>query len=481
MVLIGGRKKAEAASSSRISDEVAAGEHSPSDRDHQLDEEVKGQEESPLQADEEDEGEEGGEEEEEEEEEEVDADGGEGGSDEEGEEENGVEVAANGGKVVEEAGGKQKLDEGFYEIEAIRKKRYRKGQLQYLIKWRDYPETANTWEPYDNIKYCADMLEAFEQSSRKRKRKRRSTLPKKKRPVQSEDGGEGTTTQTREGDNSPLFPSSSSGRGRGRGRGRARITERDILVPKRNPRRSINSHDKKENNLLKDKKEKEKPTKDDAMTNGVLVSLPEGVGAMNKEGGTNFVMADNVQKERENEKTEASGDGASMAIDLPSCKINIEGHGEAPLALLPVGPVPSVYSSSQPQGSKASSQITGAKKRKSGSVRRFVQPEEEVKKAMDIEVVDSTEMACASVVNTAIDNNSIKVKDEVHITKILKPTELSASSSPATDNIQHVFITFKALRSDGTEVLVNNKELRATNPLLLIDFYEQHLRYTPDP
>ena len=24
---------------------------------------------------------------------------------------------------------------------------------------RDYPETANTWEPYDNIKYCADIAE----------------------------------------------------------------------------------------------------------------------------------------------------------------------------------------------------------------------------------------------------------------------------------------------------------------------------------
>lgn len=81
-----------------------------------------------------------------------------------------------------------------------------------------------------------------------------------------------------------------------------------------------------------------------------------------------------------------------------------------------------------------------------------MQPEEEVKKAMDIEVVDSTEMACASVINTAIDNNSIKVKDEVHITKILKPTELSASSSPATDNIQHVFITFKALRFPSLHV-----------------------------
>ena len=28
-----------------------------------------------------------------------------------------------------------KLEEGFYEIEAIRKRRVRKGQLQYLIKW----------------------------------------------------------------------------------------------------------------------------------------------------------------------------------------------------------------------------------------------------------------------------------------------------------------------------------------------------------
>jgi hypothetical protein len=85
---------------------------------------------------------------------------------------------------------------------------------------------------------------------------------------------------------------------------------------------------------------------------------------MNKEeGSTNIVMADN-----EKEKAEASayggGGGSSMAIHLPNCKANIEGHGEAPV-LLPVGPMPSLYSPSQPQGSKVSSQITGAKKRKS--------------------------------------------------------------------------------------------------------------------
>lgn len=84
---------------------------------------------------------------------------------------------------------------------------------------------------------------------------------------------------------------------------------------------------------------------------------------MNKEGSMNFVMADN-----EKEKMEASaysGGGTSMAIHLPNCKANIEGHGEAPPVLLPVGPMPSFYSPPQPQGSKASSQITGAKKRKS--------------------------------------------------------------------------------------------------------------------
>ena len=35
----------------------------------------------------------------------------------------------------EERGEVPRLEEGFYEIEGIRKKRVRKGQIQYLIKW----------------------------------------------------------------------------------------------------------------------------------------------------------------------------------------------------------------------------------------------------------------------------------------------------------------------------------------------------------
>ena len=34
-----------------------------------------------------------------------------------------------------------------FEIEYIVDKRYRKDQVEYLIKWRGYPDSQNTWEP----------------------------------------------------------------------------------------------------------------------------------------------------------------------------------------------------------------------------------------------------------------------------------------------------------------------------------------------
>ena len=40
-------------------------------------------------------------------------------------------------------------DEGGerFEIERIVDKRYRNDRLEYLIKWRGYPDSQNTWEP----------------------------------------------------------------------------------------------------------------------------------------------------------------------------------------------------------------------------------------------------------------------------------------------------------------------------------------------
>ncbi|XP_076901548.1 chromo domain protein LHP1-like isoform X2 [Bidens hawaiensis] len=89
-----------------------------------------------------------------------------------------------------------KLAEGFYEIESVRKKRSRKGKIQYRIKWRGWPEAANTWEPVENLMSCSDIIDAFEErmrsgkqrSSRKHKRKNAVAIqpPVKKKKQQQQ-------------------------------------------------------------------------------------------------------------------------------------------------------------------------------------------------------------------------------------------------------------------------------------------------------
>jgi hypothetical protein len=38
-----------------------------------------------------------------------------------------------------------------YKVEAIRSHQHNQCKLQYLIKWKGYPESDNTWEPVDNV------------------------------------------------------------------------------------------------------------------------------------------------------------------------------------------------------------------------------------------------------------------------------------------------------------------------------------------
>lgn len=52
-----------------------------------------------------------------------------------------------------------------YEVEAIRAHEFRgKGknrQLLYLIKWRGFPESDNTWEPEENLEDARDILAKY--------------------------------------------------------------------------------------------------------------------------------------------------------------------------------------------------------------------------------------------------------------------------------------------------------------------------------
>ncbi|OMO63764.1 hypothetical protein COLO4_32214 [Corchorus olitorius] len=134
---------------------------------------------------------------------------------------------------------------------------------------------------------------------------------------------------------------------------------------------------------------------------------------------------------------------------------------------------------------------TGAKRRKSGSVKRFKQdisssgPDLSQNSTSNIHVGYGITDGHIGIENLGLRvdglSNRLQIDNSVNvpiITKILKPVSFSASVS---DNIQDVSVTFLAIRSDGKEVVVDNRYLKANNPLLLINFYEQHLKYNPTP
>ena len=52
--------------------------------------------------------------------------------------------------------------EAEYEVEQIRSHRRhgRRKQLQYLLKWKGYPESDNTWEPADQV-HAPDLIKAY--------------------------------------------------------------------------------------------------------------------------------------------------------------------------------------------------------------------------------------------------------------------------------------------------------------------------------
>ncbi|CAG2100802.1 unnamed protein product [Medioppia subpectinata] len=55
-----------------------------------------------------------------------------------------------------------------YVVEKVVDKRNVKGKIQYLLKWKGYPDEENTWEPKENLD-CDGLIDAFEEKRRKDK------------------------------------------------------------------------------------------------------------------------------------------------------------------------------------------------------------------------------------------------------------------------------------------------------------------------
>lgn len=106
--------------------------------------------------------------------------------------------------------------------------------------------------------------------------------------------------------------------------------------------------------------------------------------------------------------------------------------------------------------------------------------------ALPCRVIPSEHKDCLSVLQGSLSGKAMsslppeekkenEAPAEPAITQILKAISYSNS---VTHDKQEVVVLFKASRSDGEEVMVDNKFMRERHPLLLIDFYEQHLRYS---
>lgn len=62
-----------------------------------------------------------------------------------------------------------KEQEQEYIVEKILDKRIRYGIVEYFLKWKDYDDTYNSWEPMENIK-CKRLITAFENQTKEFKK-----------------------------------------------------------------------------------------------------------------------------------------------------------------------------------------------------------------------------------------------------------------------------------------------------------------------
>jgi hypothetical protein len=58
-----------------------------------------------------------------------------------------------------------KYKEGdYFEVEEIREKKVENGKEKYFVKWMNWPESSNTWEPITNLSNVIHLVESYERN-----------------------------------------------------------------------------------------------------------------------------------------------------------------------------------------------------------------------------------------------------------------------------------------------------------------------------
>ncbi|XP_071721006.1 chromo domain protein LHP1-like [Rutidosis leptorrhynchoides] len=330
------------------------------------------------------------------------------------------------------------LAEGYYIIEAVKRKRIHKGVTQYLIKWQGWPKSSNTWEPAENFDTCPEVIKAFEESLRtggnksKRKRKRNQKQPPPQHlqeTSQNQQPNEDSDSEMRdpqEDSHSPdaaSYPIPSV---------KLRVIEEPCQGPCVHGNNNINV----------------------AENNGGLTS--QNGSAKRSNNAESFTGSLQIREEEEN--------NTDFAIHIQNDITSERNSHENGVSNVDNGT----------QVLRSSPRI-GSKRRKSFVVKRFKKdaalkkiPTGKTNAASDVIVPDENK-------NDLDSENVVDNPQRLPVIKqIVKPVNYSTS---IVNGIEEVCVIFLVMRSDGEEVVVNNEYLKENNPLLLINFYEQHLRY----
>ncbi|KAK7287283.1 hypothetical protein RIF29_00489 [Crotalaria pallida] len=356
--------------------------------------------------------------------------------DEEGEEEDAAMAEGRPGPIAS--------DSEMYPVQAIRRKKVKKGsgKVQYLVKWLGWPESANTWEPPENLELVPDIVEAFEkslESGKQRKRRRNSgayqTQPKKRQERSLTPYSLRRFTNNTTSDNHTQS---------------AALNDLNLTDPRAFPRPVIFA-DEQENNGDASSLGKAK------FSNGSSSTIPHEPSEINAENEYDPKLS-----------------------ELKAATTN--GHGADKLAVQSQEGIVATDGDQMDGRSKdvsveqvRSYQTRGLRKLKYGSAKKS-KKDSYAGEPVNTEKPIGTSTGILEPARPGnavhVGNNSQRKKPVFDIIRIMKPLGFSPTASGSD-----VVVSFMALRSDGMEVLVDNAFLKKHYPALLIQFYEQHIRY----